>query len=111
MSGFHHLMLEVTDPEQVRQAYYLVQQQHLPGAATTPAGGDVTGQAHQRRDVLVLRAHAVGIRDRVRIRRRVIDVDKPWSIGHYDAMSTWGHEPPAEPLFPGILRAAPSAAS
>jgi extradiol dioxygenase len=39
MSGFHHLMLEVTDPEQVRQAYY---------AATTPAGGDVTGQAHQR---------------------------------------------------------------
>ncbi len=30
MSGFHHLMLEVTDPEQVRQAYYLVQQQHLP---------------------------------------------------------------------------------
>lgn len=28
MSGFHHLMLEVTDPEQVRQAYYLVQQQH-----------------------------------------------------------------------------------
>ena len=41
----------------------------------------------------------------------MIDVDKPWSIGHYDAMSTWGHEPPAEPLFPGILRAAPSAAS
>ena len=34
---------------------------------------------------------------------RRIDMDSEWPVGHYDAMSIWGHKPPAEPMFPGIL--------
>jgi len=104
MSGFHHLMLEVTDPEQVRQAYYLVQQQHLPVAMS------LGKHTNDEMFSFYVRTPS-GFEIEYGSGGRVIDVDKPWSIGHYDAMSTWGHEPPAEPLFPGILRAAPSAAS
>jgi hypothetical protein len=37
---------------------------------------------------------------------RLIDTTRPWTTGRYDATSYWGHKPPAEPLFPGILRPA-----
>ena len=30
--------------------------------------------------------------------------DAEWTIGSYDAISIWGHERPAEPLFPGMIR-------
>jgi hypothetical protein len=39
---------------------------------------------------------------------RLIDMTEPWMPGHYDAMSFWGHKPPAEPLLPGILHPSPS---
>ena len=104
MAGFHHLMLEVTDAEHVRQAYQLVQDRGLPVAMSlgkhtndemfsfyvrTPSGFEIEYGAGGR----------------------VIDTQKPWEIGHYDALSTWGHQPPATPLFPGILHAAARPAS
>ncbi|HUO36616.1 MAG TPA: VOC family protein, partial [Mycobacterium sp.] len=104
MAGFHHLMLEVTDPQHVRQAYQLVQERGLPVAMTlgkhtndemfsfyvrTPSGFEIEYGAGGR----------------------VIDLSQPWPVGHYDAMSSWGHQPPTPPLFPGILHAAASPAS
>ncbi|HWS92293.1 MAG TPA: VOC family protein [Mycobacterium sp.] len=104
MTGFHHLMLEVTDPDQVRQAYELVEQRGLPVAMSlgkhtndemfsfyvrTPSGFEIEYGAGGR----------------------VIDMSRPWHVGHYAAMSTWGHQPPATPLLPGILHAAAKSAS
>ena len=96
MTGMHHLMLEVTDPDEVGRAYDLVNTEGLPIAMTlgrhtndemfsfyvrTPSGFEVE--------------YGSG--------GRLIDTTQPWTIGHYDAMSYWGHRPPAEPLLPGIL--------
>ena len=36
---------------------------------------------------------------------RLMDMDKEEAPGQYDALSIWGHKPPAEPLPPGILEA------
>jgi hypothetical protein len=42
---------------------------------------------------------------------RTIDDESTWEPSVYDAISVWGHRPPAEPLFPGILRPLAGAAS
>ena len=34
---------------------------------------------------------------------RLMDMNENAPAGHYDAMSIWGHKPPAEPLRPSIL--------
>jgi len=35
---------------------------------------------------------------------RLVEDDESWVVGSYDAMSIWGHQRPAVPLPPGILR-------
>ena len=62
MAGLHHLMLEVTSLDDVGTALDVVER------AGDPAG-DEPRAPHQRPDDVVLRAHAVGLRDRVRHRR------------------------------------------
>lgn len=99
MVGVHHLMLEVTDPDDVGRAYDLVNSAEIPVAMTlgkhtndemfsfyvrTPSGFEIEYGAGGR----------------------LIDPAQPWTPEHYDAMSRWGHKPPPEPLFPGILRPA-----
>ncbi len=32
-----------------------------------------------------------------------IPMDWEWPVGHFHALSIWGHKPPAEPLMPGII--------
>lgn len=96
MVGIHHLMLEVNDIDDVGRALDIVNERGLPLAMTlgrhtndlmtsfyvrTPSGFEIEYGAGGRH----------------------ID-DATWEIGEYDAMSLWGHKPPAEPLFPGILR-------
>ena len=103
MAGVHHLMLEVADMDAVGRAYDLVQARGIPLAMTlgrhpndhmtsfyvrTPSGFEVE--------------YGTG--------GRLLDTSRPWVPEHYDAMSSWGHHPPAEPLFPGILRPAPAPA-
>jgi 2,3-dihydroxybiphenyl 1,2-dioxygenase len=97
MVGIHHLMLEVADPDDVGRAYDLVNDAGLPVAMTlgrhtndemfsfyvrTPSGFEIEYGAGGR----------------------LIDTTRPWTAGFYDSGSSWGHRPPAEPLFPGILR-------
>ena len=102
MVGFHHLMLEVTDPDQVRLAYDLVQEQRLPVAMTL--GKHPNDEMYS----FYVRTPS-GFEIEYGSGGRVIDTEKPWKVGHYDALSTWGHEPPGKPLFPGILHAASAA--
>jgi extradiol dioxygenase len=99
MVGFHHLMLEVGDVDDVGTGYDLVNERSLPVAMTlgrhtndgmtsfyvrTPSGFEVE--------------YGCG--------GRLLDMTTPWEPEQFDAMSHWGHKPPAEPLFPGILRPA-----
>jgi 2,3-dihydroxybiphenyl 1,2-dioxygenase len=99
MVGFHHLMLEVTDVDDVGRAYDLVNAQGMPVAMTlgrhtndymtsfyvrTPSGFEIE--------------YGTG--------GRLIDTSAAWTPGHYDAGSVWGHKPPAQPLLPGVLHPA-----
>lgn len=94
--GVHHLMLEVVDVDDVGRALDVVNERGLPLAMSlgrhtndlmtsfyvrTPSGFEIEYGAGGRQ----------------------ID-DATWQVDTYDAMSLWGHKPPAEPLVPGLLR-------
>lgn len=96
MSGVHHLMLEVADEVDVGTALDTVVERDLTLAMTlgrhtndhmfsfyvrTPSGFEIEYGTGGRR----------------------IEDDAAWQVGHYDAISVWGHRPPAELLLPGIL--------
>ena len=96
MVGMHHLMLEVADPDEVGRALDIVNERGMQLAMTlgrhtndemfsfyvrTPSGFEVEYGAGGR----------------------LIDATRPWTPEEHDAMSYWGHKPPADPLFPGIL--------
>lgn len=96
MAGFHHLMLEVNSPSHVDKAWNRVIQVGQPIAMSlgthtndhmysfyvrTPSGFEVE--------------YGSG--------GRVIDTSTPWHPDRYDAMSSWGHDRPTQPLLPGIL--------
>jgi 2,3-dihydroxybiphenyl 1,2-dioxygenase len=96
MVGLHHVMLEVAEIDDVGRAYDLVNEKGLPVAMTlgrhtndymtsfyvrTPSGFEIEYGAGGR----------------------LIDIAQPWTPGHHDAMSFWGHKPPPQPLFPGVV--------
>jgi 2,3-dihydroxybiphenyl 1,2-dioxygenase len=97
MVGVHHLMLEVQSMDDVGRGLDIVNEREIPLAMTlgrhtndfmtsfyvrTPSGFEIE--------------YGTG--------GRTVD-DDTWSVGAYDAMSLWGHKPPATgPLFPTILR-------
>lgn len=96
-AGMHHLMFETEQPDDVGRALDIVNARGLPVAMTlgkhtndwmtsfyvrTPSGFDVE--------------YGSG--------GRTID-EATWTIGQYDAMSIWGHNPPTDRrLAPEILR-------
>jgi extradiol dioxygenase len=97
--GIHHLMLEVASPDDVGRGYDRVLDAGVPLAMTlgrhvndgmfsfyvrTPAGFEIEYGAGGR----------------------LLDLTHPRSSKEYDAPSHWGHRPPAEPIFPGILKPA-----
>jgi 2,3-dihydroxybiphenyl 1,2-dioxygenase len=97
MVGMHHLMLEVESLDDVGAAYDIVNDRGIPVAMTlgrhtndhmtsfyvrTPAGFEIE---YGHGGVLV-------------------DTTQPWEDVTYDSGSRWGHKPPTEPLFPGIIR-------
>lgn len=96
MTGVHHLMLEVTNPDDVGRAWDIVTERDLTVAMSlgrhtndemfsfyvrTPSGFEIEYGSGGRR----------------------IDLTRPWQVARYDAISVWGHRPPAELLMPGIL--------
>lgn len=99
MVGFHHLMLEVADLNDVGVAYDLVRRGDIPLAMTlgrhtndlmtsfyvrTPSGFEIEyGWGGAR-----------------------VDQSGTWTATTFDAMSIWGHHSPEPPLLPGILRPA-----
>lgn len=104
MVGVHHIMVEVTEPDDVGRAYDRVRDAGMTLAmdygrhpndlmtsfyVRTPSGFE-------------LEYGSGGV---------VID-DATWQVGSYDATSLWGHRPPADGSpRPGVLRRVESAAS
>ena len=97
MVGVHHLMIEVADPDDVGRAYDLV------GATDHPVSMSLGRHTNDEMFSFYVRTPS-GFEIEYGSGGRLIDTNHPWTTGHYDAMSTWGHNPPAAPMFPGILR-------
>lgn len=99
MAGVHHLMLEVDNIDDVGRAYDLVNAQGIPVAMT------LGRHTNDEMTSFYVRTPS-GFEVEYGTGGRLIDTSQPWESGHYDAMSYWGHKPPASPMFPGILRPA-----
>lgn len=96
MVGIHHLMIEVNDVDDVGRALDIVNAQGIPLAMTLGRHtNDLMTSFYVRTPSGFEIEYGTG--------GRLID-DADWTVETYDAMSLWGHKPPAEPLFPGILR-------
>lgn len=104
MVGVHHLMLEVNDVDDVGRTLDLVNAHAIPVAM---------GLGRHTNDFMTsfyVRTPS-GFEIEYGAGGRVIDDDN-WEIETYDAMSIWGHKPPGDPLFPGVLHPfAPAGAS
>jgi extradiol dioxygenase len=94
--GIHHLMLEVNDVDDVGIAHDLVNERGIPLAM------GLGRHTNDHMTSFYVRTPS-GFEIEYGAGGRWID-DATWEVETYDAMSIWGHKPPAEPLFPGILR-------
>ncbi|HEY5154085.1 MAG TPA: VOC family protein [Acidimicrobiales bacterium] len=98
MVGFHHLMVEVGDLDDVGTAWDMVQaRDDIPVAMT------LGRHTNDLMTSFYLRTPS-GFEIEYGWGGALVDLDEPWIVRSYDAMSIWGHKPPAEVLFPGILR-------
>lgn len=102
MVGVHHLMLEVADPDDVGRAHDIVVEKGLPLAMS------LGRHTNDHMFSFYVRTPS-GFEIEYGSGGRLIDTTEPWQPEHFDAMSSWGHKPPAEPLFPAILRPAEAA--
>lgn len=97
VAGFHHLMLEVTDPDEVGRAHDRVQEAGLPLAM------GLGRHTNDRMFSFYVRSPS-GFEVEYGAGGLLIDTTEPWTTGQYDAGSAWGHRPPAERLLPGMIR-------
>ena len=96
MVGIHHLALEVREIDDVGRSLDLVNDLGIPVAM---------GYGKHTNDWMTsFYVHTPsGFEIEYGAGGRTVD-DDTWQFEVYDAMSIWGHKPPAEPIFPGILR-------
>ena len=97
MVGVHHLMIEVANADDVGRALDIVNER---GLALAMALGKHT---NDEMFSFYVRTPS-GFEIEYGSGGRLIDTSVPWEPEHFDAMSTWGHQPPDEILFPGILQ-------
>lgn len=97
MAGVHHLMLEVERADDVGRAYDIVNRDAIPLAMT------LGKHTNDEMFSFYVRTPS-GFEIEYGSGGRLIDTSKPWEPEHFDAMSLWGHNPPSEMLFPGIIR-------
>jgi 3,4-dihydroxy-9,10-secoandrosta-1,3,5(10)-triene-9,17-dione 4,5-dioxygenase len=95
MVGVHHLMLEVRSLDDVGTALDIVHERKLPLAMTLGRHtNDLMTSFYVRTPSGFEIEYGTG--------GLVVD-DDTWEVGLHDSQSIWGHKPPTEPLFPGIL--------
>jgi extradiol dioxygenase len=95
MVGMHHLMLEVNTLDDVGTALDIVNERQIPLAMSLGRHtNDLMTSFYVRTPSGFEIEYGTG--------GLVVD-DETWEVGLHDSQSIWGHKPPAEPLFPGIL--------
>jgi extradiol dioxygenase len=95
MVGMHHLMLEVRSLDDVGRALDIVNERQLKLAMTLGRHtNDLMTSFYVRTPSGFEIEYGTG--------GLVVD-DDTWEVGEHHSQSLWGHKPPAEPLFPGIL--------
>lgn len=97
MVGVHHLMIEVEHEADVERTLAIVEDRGLKLAMAL--GKHTNDEMYS----FYVRTPS-GFEIEYGSGGRLIDTTTPWTPEHFDAMSQWGHEPPAEILFPGILK-------
>lgn len=96
MVGLHHLMLEVTNLDDVGTALDLVNERELPLAMTLGRHtNDLMTSFYVRTPSGFEIEYGTG--------GLLIDDDE-WKVTTHGAQSSWGHKTPDKPLRPGILR-------
>lgn len=95
MVGMHHLMLEVRSLDDVGTALDVVNERQLKLAMTLGRHtNDLMTSFYVRTPSGFEIEYGTG--------GLVVD-DDTWEVSEHHSQSIWGHKPPAEPLFPGIL--------
>jgi 2,3-dihydroxybiphenyl 1,2-dioxygenase len=95
MVGMHHLMLEVTTLDDVGTALDIVNQREMRLAMTLGRHtNDLMTSFYVRTPSGFEIEYGTG--------GLVVD-DDTWEVAEHHSQSIWGHKPPAERLFPGIL--------
>ena len=94
MKGVHHLMVEVASLDDVGTAYDICRARGIPLAM------DLGRHTNDRMTSFYVRTPS-GFE--IEYGCGGVLVDDGWSVDSYDAISIWGHKPPAEPLFPGLI--------
>jgi extradiol dioxygenase len=95
MVGMHHLMLEVTTLDDVGTALDIVNQRKMRLAMTLGRHtNDLMTSFYVRTPSGFEIEYGTG--------GLVVD-DDTWEVAEHHSQSIWGHKPPAERLFPGIL--------
>lgn len=95
MVGMHHLMLEVNTLDDVGTALDVINELQIPLAMSLGRHtNDLMTSFYVRTPSGFEIEYGTG--------GLLVD-DDTWEVGLHDAQSIWGHKPPAEPLFPGIL--------
>jgi 2,3-dihydroxybiphenyl 1,2-dioxygenase len=95
MVGLHHLMLEVTSLDDVGTALDIVNERAMRLAMTLGRHtNDLMTSFYVRTPSGFEIEYGTG--------GLLVD-DDSWEVGLHTAQSIWGHHPPAERIFPGIL--------
>ena len=95
--GVHHVMLEVEQLDDVGRAY------DRANAAGVPIAMTLGKHPNDKMTSFYVRSPS-GFEIEFGTGGRLMDMNEHSPAGHYEAMSIWGHKPPAEPLRPGILK-------
>jgi extradiol dioxygenase len=97
MVGIHHLMLEVTNLDDVGRALDIVNERKIPLAMSMGRHtNDLMTSFYVRTPSGFEIEYGTG---------GILVNDDNWELGHYNATSHWGHRPPPSgPLPPGIIR-------
>jgi extradiol dioxygenase len=95
MVGMHHLMLEVNSIDDVGSALDVVNERRIPLAMSLGRHtNDLMTSFYVRTPSGFEVEYGTG--------GLLVD-DATWEVGFHPSGSIWGHKPPPEPLFPGIL--------
>ncbi len=97
MVGVHHLMLEVKSIDDVGIAHDMCIERNIPLAMTLGRHtNDFMTSFYVRTPSGFELEYGWGA--------ITVDMSVPWTAQSFDSTSVWGHKPPSEPLFPGILK-------